>query len=802
VQRSYTGQPFNPVLQLQIQNQIFSSTGAAGITEFLAAPSSPDIADASLPGAVVFTWHNNAVGASANEIWRSDNGAPFSLLATIAPGATTYTDTTYAGQTYTEYKVRAIDLFTQSGFSAARGVATTLSSLSLASYSYPNLVQHFSDFNSNSGGTTSINFPLLRRVIGGSFLTSTPISSLSLPALAFVDTNLTINSSSLTSLTLSALTTVQSGNIGFSSNASLTSLSLPKLNSCPGNFSITTNAALTSVNFPLLSGVSGNMRINGSSSLSTIVFSVLTTVSGYLNMAGLSGLSTPSFPLLEVIGNDAILSGWTGCSSISFPSLTAVSGLLNISGATATSIDFSALQTCGSGLNASSLPNITSLSFAALTSSGGDCNFSSCTSLTSFSLPSITFGNNTINGEGDALDLTSVNALLATGVTSAPTTASFLLDGGTNAAPTGQGLTDTSTLVSAGNTVITNEAPVISVTTSSISWTIHRTPPASAQVEQSVISAGSWSVLSTVAWSASPLLVPSVYDYRIKGVTVDSPYSNTSTVTEHSTASSWAGRVVTNGGSAVSTATQRAVSDFCYTLDRKSLTSLIISINVFAPDSLVACLTPLIKGPGLDPWANVSSNFVAGDLNVNGLLGNGSSKWLGTGVTPNSAFSGDNSATLFVYESTTTVSNVTAMGAANSSSTRALELFTNSFTGQIIFDCWDNDSSHGRLVYSPITVAGFTLASRTASNVSKIYFANSSNAWALKGTSTNSSTGVHGNVTKDLGVFTQNADTGQFFFSNRRMSCAGVGLGMTSQNGSDLYDAIQAVRTAFGGGFV
>jgi hypothetical protein len=270
----------------------------------------------------------------------------------------------------------------------------------------------------------------------------------------------------------------------------------------------------------------------------------------------------------------------------------------------------------------------------------------------------------------------------------------------------------------------------------------------------------------------------------------------------HATVADWALRVVANGGAAPSVATKEAMSVFMGSMDSQAITAKLKVINVFAPDSLTAARTPLVVGTaGNDPWLN--NNFVAGDLTVNGLIGDGATKWLNIGCTPSGLFGGTDSAHISVYESTTTVANVCACGSAVGGSTQPLELFTNSFgTGQIIFDCWQN-SGNGRLVVNPgPTVAGFALGSRVSNVDMRAYFANSTNAWAQQGATV---AGVAGNaaaITQAMAAFGQGAAAGPFFFSNRRMSFISIGTGLTSGEGQALFNAVQQLRVSFGGGSV
>ena len=106
----------------------------------------------------------------------------------------------------------------------------------------------------------------------------------------------------------------------------------------------------------------------------------------------------------------------------------------------------------------------------------------------------------------------------------------------------------------------------------------------------------------------------------------------------HPEAASWRTRVVDNGGT-VSAATLKAVSDLCRAIDAAGIRARFLRLNVFAGDNLSAVLVPLFRGAslsgtqyGLTTDANVGP-FVSGDYTLaTGLTGNGSSKYLQTGV--------------------------------------------------------------------------------------------------------------------------------------------------------------------------
>ncbi len=95
--------------------------------------------------------------------------------------------------------------------------------------------------------------------------------------------------------------------------------------------------------------------------------------------------------------------------------------------------------------------------------------------------------------------------------------------------------------------------------------------------------------------------------------------------------SDWARRVVANGGAMPSQNTIIAMEVLRNSLEAQSLTNKIYTLCIFVPDSVIAASTPLVKIKGADPWTN--SGFVASDLNIQGLKGDGV-KFLDTAIIP------------------------------------------------------------------------------------------------------------------------------------------------------------------------
>ena len=100
----------------------------------------------------------------------------------------------------------------------------------------------------------------------------------------------------------------------------------------------------------------------------------------------------------------------------------------------------------------------------------------------------------------------------------------------------------------------------------------------------------------------------------------------------------WQTRVIANGGT-VSAGTLSAVDTFIGTLKGAGLWTKLLRLNLFAGDQLAAALVPLVVGAGNSVDTNV--NFVSGDYSqAMGLSGDGSTKYLNTGLALNSATGG------------------------------------------------------------------------------------------------------------------------------------------------------------------
>lgn len=250
--------------------------------------------------------------------------------------------------------------------------------------------------------------------------------------------------------------------------------------------------------------------------------------------------------------------------------------------------------------------------------------------------------------------------------------------------------------------------------------------------------------------------------------------------------SDWRARVITAGGAAPSANTLSAAKTFLRSLLSAGILSKMLDVNIFAPDSLTACLVPLVKRYGSSTWGNVGP-FVSGDLTVNGLESNGSTKWLNTGFVPSTAYAGSNQydagLTAYLYSGDLMIGDQAGPGAA----------WWHSENGSC---CWHQNELNLHWTGTP----GYYSVNRTASNSMKQYYAKSSSAHAQVGTTVTTDNGdplpyaVYVGASNDSNLAVQNKVTGRYSF-------VAFHKGLDATQSSAFYNAIQALRVALGGGY-
>lgn len=368
----------------------------------------------------------------------------------------------------------------------------------LTTINVPELATDSSIYISGNNSLTSVSLPSLATSTSV-YISGDSITSISLPALTTTQIYFEISGNALTTFSAPnyiGMTGTQDWYIQFSNCNALTSISLPSLSAIDRNYgqymdiancssleslsvpSLTSGAQVRLRSLPAFTTISpniGNIQIDniplitsfaptatyvnviigypyGPSGMSTISAPNATTFNlddrRYgTNPSTLTSLSAPvATNLVLHIDNDGGSSP-TPLTSVNFPSATTVSQLY-IRYTELTTLDLSTVVNYNiTSINLSNNPNLTSVTLGTIGT------------LKDITLPS----NYSIDISTCALNEASVNGLLALLVSLDGTNGTTLfndgyiqLSGGTNAAPTGQGLTDKATLISRGVSVTTN----------------------------------------------------------------------------------------------------------------------------------------------------------------------------------------------------------------------------------------------------------------------------------------------------------------------------------------------------------
>jgi hypothetical protein len=249
-----------------------------------------------------------------------------------------------------------------------------------------------------------------------------------------------------------------------------------------------------------------------------------------------------------------------------------------------------------------------------------------------------------------------------------------------------------------------------------------------------------------------------------------------------------------------------AVSAFTDTLNNAGLWSKMIHINVIAPDSINAFLTPLLVGGGNDPWQAVcgNNNITTLGLTVNGVKANGgNSAAENTGIIAVNAFPSDASAGITIYIAQGSLSEAAQDGGYIRSVDNGANfaMYTN-IANTCYFLCWDGANGQCSGAFpGGFAGNGYFSGNRTAANNSKIYVANSATAHQQAAT-----LATMGGTRQNAPAYALDAynitGPGCGTVSNKRCSFWALHLGLIQSESLTLFNAVQALRTALGGGFI
>lgn len=254
----------------------------------------------------------------------------------------------------------------------------------------------------------------------------------------------------------------------------------------------------------------------------------------------------------------------------------------------------------------------------------------------------------------------------------------------------------------------------------------------------------------------------------------------------------WLTRVYKNGGT-VSIATATAVQNFCNSIDSAGIRDRFYRLNLFCGDNLEACTVPLYRGDSRTGsqrgfFYDIPNNITISDYNESGILsgikGNGSNKYLETGLGTDFTNNSSLSFGAFITSPTETAFS-TYLGVFQTNNADATVLyyrdgFTRGLDGSTFYPSAPTDS----------ILTGHHIYSRTASNS---YF----HGWnGTSGTTSNSAASTRGRAGFTIHAMNNNGTMANY--GNGRISMYHIGLGLTTQQVSAFNSAVEAFNAEMG----
>lgn len=257
----------------------------------------------------------------------------------------------------------------------------------------------------------------------------------------------------------------------------------------------------------------------------------------------------------------------------------------------------------------------------------------------------------------------------------------------------------------------------------------------------------------------------------------------------------WRKRALNAGSTHISMTTMKA-TDFLYKEMRKSgLLFKMKSVVGFCPCNLIAATTPLYYTHGNSPWTNVS--FTDADLNVNGLKGDGSSKYLNTGLNPATMYTSDNSAGITFYVSEGNDLEQRDIGCDTAGSYNPAMMAYAGYLGTSYWDCYNFNT--GRVSAANSLYSGYMSFNRPAANLQTTHRFNSRLSHSLL-TSGTGAPGARPNLV--LFCFAGNESGTPTSRSSKRFSFVAVHEGLTADESLTFSWIVQNYRVKLGGGFI
>lgn len=278
-------------------------------------------------------------------------------------------------------------------------------------------------------------------------------------------------------------------------------------------------------------------------------------------------------------------------------------------------------------------------------------------------------------------------------------------------------------------------------------------------------------------------------------------FSNTNGSPSRTRGQVWSTVVVSKGGAAPSVGTVSALDTFYSGLISNSLTSSVVAFNAVVPDNLVAALTPFIQGPGLALWTN--NNFVLGDLTVNGLAGDGVTKYLDTGIRPAAPLTSTSAGLVCYVFDNSSIASSWLFGVHDSAPANNSIAFLPSQAGPITTaELWSFAGATNFASAAKPASGGYFSMQRTSASILNLYFANSGNVHSSLAATGSAQTGAISSGGQSIYAFALNNVGSAFGFSTCRVSSFAVTTGLSSAQDNILSGLVQQLRTSLGGGFI
>ncbi len=256
--------------------------------------------------------------------------------------------------------------------------------------------------------------------------------------------------------------------------------------------------------------------------------------------------------------------------------------------------------------------------------------------------------------------------------------------------------------------------------------------------------------------------------------------------------SGWRARVIANGG-ADPVSSLIAVNNYWNGLVADGVDSSIVILGIYAPDNLIAALTPLVVGGGSDPWGN-NGPFVTGDLTVNGLAGDGVGKYLDTGLAGNNAALSATATSFSVYRTTATGGGILAdIGTIGASNVH--------WIGRETF--WRNGDPTNNNIQPAAAGPGFYCDVRVSSTDHRVFFASSGSAFAQIGATDTAALSLPVPVRNwFVHAFSNQNGVANGLSTYRYSNAAVFNNTFNSTKAQSFFNRTQAFRVAVGGGFI